>query len=145
MAQATPGCSASYLLKVKQLMLLFTTPTVCRQQRFALIPFISHKLSINKENIFFILFLQIAISITGFLANGITIVPLLLSKKLSSIFNRLLVCLAVFDNLFLTSCVLEAVRRFFVRTNFQVRQIDRQINIKNMYIDRKTELAASLP
>ena len=63
------------------------------------------------------------ISLTGLFSNGAMIFPLLLSKKLSSIFNRLLVCLAVFDNLFLTSCILEAVRRFFVQTNVQVRHL----------------------
>ena len=85
---------------------------------------------IFKQNILLIRligFSQIAIGLTGFLSNGVTIIPLLMSKKLSSIFNRLLVCLAVFDNLFLTSCVLEAVRRFFVQTNVQVRNFWRPL------------------
>ncbi len=53
---------------------------------------------------------ELGIGLTGFLGNCLAI-PLLLSKNLASTFNRLLVCLACFDNLFILSCVLEAIRR----------------------------------
>lgn len=52
------------------------------------------------------------ICVTGLIANAIAI-PILLSKSLASTFNRLLVCLAVFDNLFVACCILEAFRKFF--------------------------------
>jgi hypothetical protein len=60
---------------------------------------------------------EITIGVTGFLGNAVAI-PLLLSERLSSTFNRLLICLAVFDNLFILSCFLEAIRRYVGTTNF---------------------------
>ncbi len=40
-----------------------------------------------------------------------------MNDPLASNFNRLLICLAVFDNLFITSCFLEAIRRFVGNTD----------------------------
>jgi hypothetical protein len=45
--------------------------------------------------------LQVAVCTVGFLANALSI-PVLCSKSMNSVFNRLLVALAVFDNLYLT-------------------------------------------
>ena len=45
----------------------------------------------------------------GLIGNSIAI-PLLFSKHLDSIFNRILVCLAITDNVFITTCLLEALR-----------------------------------
>ena len=56
----------------------------------------------------------------GFVANSIAI-PILLSKEMSSIFNRLLTCLAVFDNVFIVCSVLEAIRKHIGSSQFQVR------------------------
>jgi hypothetical protein len=46
---------------------------------------------------------------TGLTGNFVAI-PILLSKRLSSIFNRILICLAVFDNVFIGCSLLEAIR-----------------------------------
>ncbi len=40
-------------------------------------------------------------------------IPILLSKRLSSIFNRILICLAAFDNIFIVCSLLEAIRKNF--------------------------------
>ena len=40
-------------------------------------------------------------------------IPILLSKRLSSIFNRILICLAAFDNIFIICSLLEAIRKNF--------------------------------
>jgi hypothetical protein len=56
----------------------------------------------------------------GFVANAIAI-PILLSKEMSSIFNRLLTCLAVVDNIFLVCSILEALRKHIVQSQIQVR------------------------
>ena len=40
-----------------------------------------------------------------------------MNGPLASNFNRLLICLAVFDNLFIISCFLEAIRRFVGNTD----------------------------
>ena len=55
-------------------------------------------------------FLQISIGVVGFLANGLA-VPILLSKEMNSIFNRLLVFLAVFDNFYIACALSEGVRK----------------------------------
>ena len=47
------------------------------------------------------------------LATNFVAIPVLCSPKLGSTFNRLLVCLAVFDNVFVACCVLEACRKFY--------------------------------
>ena len=49
----------------------------------------------------------------GFLANCVAI-PILCSKEMSSIFNRLLTCLAIFDNTYLICSLVEGVRRHFI-------------------------------
>ena len=49
---------------------------------------------------------QILIGCTGFIGNCMA-VPVLVSKKLNSIFNRILVFLAVFDNVYILCSVLE--------------------------------------
>ena len=59
-----------------------------------------------------------SIGFVGLLGNSVAI-PLLFSKNLESIFNRLLVCLAITDNIFISTCLLEAVRRHIVTSNFQ--------------------------
>lgn len=60
---------------------------------------------------------EIIIGILGILGNTLAIV-LLTSPSLASNFNRLLICLAIFDNLFILSCLLEAFRRYVGTTNF---------------------------
>lgn len=49
---------------------------------------------------------QIIIGLTGIIGNCMAI-PVLMSKKLNSIFNRILVFLAIFDNIFIFCSVLE--------------------------------------
>ena len=59
------------------------------------------------------------ISIFGFLLNSVAIATLISSKKTESFFfNRLLVCLAVFDNLYLLNGVSEAIRRYAIQPNY---------------------------
>ena len=55
---------------------------------------------------------ELLICLTGLIVNCIAI-PILCSKKMSSIFNRLLVFLTVFDNLFIVCCILESMRKYF--------------------------------
>ena len=62
-------------------------------------------------------FFVISIGTLGILGNTLAIV-LLQSERLASNFNRLLICLAVFDNLFIISSLLEAIRRFVGTTLF---------------------------
>ena len=45
--------------------------------------------------------LQVVVCTVGFLANALSI-PVLFSKAMNSVFNRLLVALAILDNLYLT-------------------------------------------
>ena len=47
------------------------------------------------------------------LAGNFIAIPILLSKRMASIFNRILVCLAAFDNVFIVCSLLEAVRKNF--------------------------------
>ena len=54
--------------------------------------------------------LQNAIGFAGIMANSLAI-PILCSKEMSSIFNRLLVLLAVYDNFYILCSVLEAMRK----------------------------------
>eukprot|EP00095_Tigriopus_kingsejongensis_P000754 snap_masked-scaffold273_size229271-processed-gene-1.12 protein:Tk00754 transcript:snap_masked-scaffold273_size229271-processed-gene-1.12-mRNA-1 annotation:"fmrfamide receptor" len=54
--------------------------------------------------------LQTLVGTIGFLANGLA-VPILCSKDMNSIFNRLLVFLAVFDNIYIVCSVLEGIRK----------------------------------
>ena len=55
---------------------------------------------------------QIIVACMGLAGNSLA-VPVLLSKKLSSIFNKILVFLAVFDNIFIVCSLLEAIRKNF--------------------------------
>jgi len=55
---------------------------------------------------------QIIMGLVGLAGNSMA-VPILLSKKLNSIFNRILVFLAVFDNIFIFCSILEAIRKHF--------------------------------
>ena len=55
---------------------------------------------------------QMTVGGIGFLANCIAI-PILCSKEMSSIFNRLLTCLAIFDNTYLICSLVDGVRRHF--------------------------------
>lgn len=52
---------------------------------------------------------QILIGCTGIVGNCLAI-PVLISKRLKSIFNRILVFLAIFDNIFIFCAVLEGIR-----------------------------------
>ena len=52
------------------------------------------------------------IGLTGLTGNFVAI-PILLSKRLCSIFNRILICLAIFDNIFIFCSLLETVRKYF--------------------------------
>ena len=54
--------------------------------------------------------LQTIIGIAGLLANA-SAIPILCSKEMSSIFNRLLVLLAVYDNFYIICSLLEAMRK----------------------------------
>ena len=54
--------------------------------------------------------LQTVIGIAGLLANA-SAIPILCSKEMSSIFNRLLVLLAVYDNFYIICSLLEAMRK----------------------------------
>lgn len=54
--------------------------------------------------------LQTVVGISGLLANSLA-VPILCSREMNSIFNRLLVLLAVFDNFYILCSVLEAMRK----------------------------------
>ena len=56
--------------------------------------------------------IQIIIGIFGFFGNCMAI-PILLSKTMSSIFHRLLVCLAVTDNIFIVCNISEGIRNNF--------------------------------
>ena len=53
-----------------------------------------------------------AVGLVGLVANCVA-VPVLRSPNLPSVFNHLLVALAVFDNVFVACCVLEAARKFY--------------------------------
>jgi hypothetical protein len=54
--------------------------------------------------------LQTGVGIAGILANSLAI-PILCSREMSSIFNRLLVLLAIYDNFYILCSVLEAKRK----------------------------------
>ena len=58
----------------------------------------------------------VLVGILGLLANILAIV-LLQSDRLASNFNRLLIGLAIFDNVFIFTCLLEAIRRFTIPSN----------------------------
>ena len=58
------------------------------------------------ENVF-----QTIIGVIGIIANS-SAIPILCSKEMSSIFNRLLVLLAVFDNMYIILSILEAMRKW---------------------------------
>ena len=60
---------------------------------------------------------ELLVCFLGILGNTLAII-LLQSERLASNFNRLLISLAVFDNLFIVSCLLEALRRFVGNTDF---------------------------
>ena len=59
------------------------------------------------------------IASSGMLLNTIACVTLISSKKIETIFfNRLLVCLAIFDNLFLSIGISEAIRKYVIRSSY---------------------------
>lgn len=64
-----------------------------------------HTISWLFENV-----LQTGVGIAGLMANLLAI-PILCSKEMSSIFNRLLVLLAVYDNFYILCSVIEAKRK----------------------------------
>ena len=59
---------------------------------------------------FFETILQPIIGIPGIIANAIAI-PILCSQEMSSIFNRLLVLLAIYDNVYIICSLLDVMRR----------------------------------
>ena len=63
--------------------------------------------------------IQIVLGSLGFLANAVA-VPILLSREMSSVFNRCLTCLAIFDNVFIVCSILEAIRKHLHDSQFQV-------------------------
>ena len=63
--------------------------------------------------------IQIVLGSLGFLANAVA-VPILLSREMSSVFNRCLTCLAIFDNVFIVCSILEAIRKHLYQSQFQV-------------------------
>ena len=48
----------------------------------------------------------------GFVANSV-VIPVLFTKKMNNTFSRFLVCLAIFDNVYVTCSILECVRKYF--------------------------------
>ena len=66
--------------------------------------------------------IQIVLGSLGFLANAVA-VPILLSREMSSVFNRCLTCLAIFDNVFIVCSILEAIRKHLYQSQFQVHAI----------------------
>lgn len=56
--------------------------------------------------------IQLVIGILGFIANCL-VIPVLCTKKMSNIFNHLLIFLALFDNVYLLCSVLESFRKNF--------------------------------
>ncbi len=67
--------------------------------------------------------LQGLVGTVGFLANSLA-VPVLCSREMNSIFNRLLVFLSLWDNLYIVCSVLEGIRKH--RPFSQVRQRSRE-------------------
>lgn len=61
---------------------------------------------------------QIVLGSLGFVANCVAI-PILLSREMSSIFNRLLTCLAVLDNIFIICSLMQAVRKHLTTSLIQ--------------------------
>lgn len=55
---------------------------------------------------------QISIGCVG-LAGNLIAMPILLSKRMKTVFNRLLVFLAIFDNVFICCSILEAIRKHY--------------------------------
>ena len=53
--------------------------------------------------------IQIAVACLGLAGNSLAI-PVLMSSKLNSIFNKILVFLTVFDNIFISCSLVEAIR-----------------------------------
>ena len=63
---------------------------------------------------------QIIVGTMGLTGNFIAI-PILLSKRMTSIFNRMLVFLSVFDNIFIACSLLESVRKNFGPWNEKIQ------------------------
>lgn len=61
---------------------------------------------------------EIVIGLMGLIGNCIAL-PILHSKLMSSIFNKMLVFLTIFDNMFIICCVLEAIRKYIFTSNAQ--------------------------
>ena len=55
---------------------------------------------------------HIIVGLIGIIGNSLAI-PVLISKRLNSIFNRILVFLAIFDNIFISCSVMEGIRKNF--------------------------------
>ena len=51
----------------------------------------------------------------GFLAN-LLVLPVLLSKEMENTFNHLLICLTIFDNVYVMCSILECIRKYFIST-----------------------------
>ncbi|TRY61496.1 hypothetical protein TCAL_05718 [Tigriopus californicus] len=61
---------------------------------------------------------EIGIGLMGLIGNCIAL-PILYSKLVSSIFNKMLVFLTIFDNIFIICCVLESIRKYIFTSNAQ--------------------------
>ena len=61
----------------------------------------------------------------GFLAN-LLVLPVLLSKEMKNTFNHLLICLTIFDNVYVMCSILECIRKYFIST---VEQMVSKINL----------------
>ena len=51
----------------------------------------------------------------GFLAN-LLVLPVLCTKEMKNTFNHLLICLTIFDNVYVMCSILECIRKYFIST-----------------------------
>ena len=80
------------------------SPTICEEHSATAIQICDTVIWLF-ENVF-----QTIIGVCGLMANSLAI-PILSSKEMSSIFNRLLVLLAVFDNIYIICSIFAAVKK----------------------------------
>ena len=52
--------------------------------------------------------------------SNLLILPVLLTKKMKNTFNQLLICLTVFDNVFVMCSILECIRKYHISTPGQI-------------------------
>lgn len=63
---------------------------------------------------------QLVLGCIGFLAN-LLVLPVLLSKEMKNTFNHLLICLTIFDNVYVMCSILECIRKYFISTVEQMK------------------------